>query len=55
MGAAAQYQQELIALGNRLSDIGAWLAPHLILAGLSILLVGLAAFTFQRFRNALNG
>ena len=31
----------------------AWLAPHLILAVGSLLLVLLAALTFQRFRNAL--
>ena len=31
----------------------AWLAPHLILAACSLLLVLLAALTFQRFRNAL--
>lgn len=49
---AAQFQQEILALENRLSDIGSWLAPHLLLAGLSLLLVGLSAFTFQRFRNA---
>jgi hypothetical protein len=29
--------------------------PHLVLAGLSLVLVVLAAFTFQRFRHALNG
>jgi hypothetical protein len=48
---AAQFQQELLALENRLYDIGSWLAPHLLVAGLSLLLVVLAAFSFQRFRN----
>ena len=48
----AQLQNTLLTIENRLSDLGSWLAPHLILAGLSLLLVVLAAFTFQRFRNA---
>ncbi|HLV98522.1 MAG TPA: ABC transporter permease subunit [Ktedonobacterales bacterium] len=48
---AAQFQTAILTIENRLSDLGAWLAPHLILACLSLLLVVLAAFTFQRFRN----
>jgi ABC-type transport system involved in multi-copper enzyme maturation permease subunit len=48
----AQLQQALLTIENRLYDLGTWLAPHLMLAGLSLLLVGLAAFSFQRFRNA---
>ena len=43
----------LQAVENTVSDVSAWLAPHLIEAGLSLLLVLLVAFTFQRFRNAL--
>ena len=50
----AQLQNTLLTIENRLSDIGAWLAPHLIEALLSLLLVVLAAFTFQRFRNAFS-
>jgi ABC-type transport system involved in multi-copper enzyme maturation permease subunit len=50
-----QFQQALLAIENRLSDIGTWLAPRLIEAGLSLLLVVLAAFAFQRFRQAFNG
>ena len=49
---AAQFQQALLTLENRLYNLGTWLAPHLLLAGLSLLLVVLAAFSFQRFRNA---
>lgn len=47
----AQLQHVLLTLENRLPDLGAWFVPHLILAGLSLLLVALAAFSFQRFRN----
>jgi ABC-type transport system involved in multi-copper enzyme maturation permease subunit len=52
---AAQFQNTLLAIEGRLSDIGTWLAPHLLLGGLSLLLVVLAACTFQRFRNTLTG
>ncbi|HLV98673.1 MAG TPA: ABC transporter permease [Ktedonobacterales bacterium] len=48
----AQAQHILLTVENSLPDLGSWLAPHLILACLSLLLVVLAAFTFQRFRNA---
>jgi ABC-type transport system involved in multi-copper enzyme maturation permease subunit len=51
----AQVQHTLLTLENRLPDLGAWFTPHLILAGLSLLLVMLAAFMFQRFRNAFKG
>ena len=48
-------QHTLLTLENRLPDLGSWFTPHLIEAGLSLLLVVLAAFTFQRFRNAFTG
>lgn len=51
----AQMQRILVAVENTLPDFSSWLAPHLIEAGLSLLLVALAAVTFQRFRNAFNG
>jgi hypothetical protein len=51
----AQAQHVLLTVENRLPDIGSWLAPHLIEGGLSLLLVALATFAFQRFRNAFNG
>jgi ABC-type transport system involved in multi-copper enzyme maturation permease subunit len=51
----AQLQQAMLTIENRLTDIGTWLVPHLVLAGLSLVLVVLAAFAFQRFRSALNG
>ncbi len=51
----AQAQHILLTVENTLYSVGPWLVPHLIEAGLSLLLVVLAAFTFQRFRNAFNG
>jgi hypothetical protein len=51
---ATQLQQVVLTIENRLSDIGSWLAPHVVLAGISLLLVVLAALSFQRFRNALS-
>ena len=52
---AAQFQNALLTVENTLHDIGAWFAPHLIVAGLSLLLVVLAACAFRRFRNTFNG
>lgn len=52
---AAQVQQIFITVENKIPDVSAWFAPHLIEALLSLVLVALAAFTFQRFRNAFNG
>jgi ABC-type transport system involved in multi-copper enzyme maturation permease subunit len=49
----AQAQRIFIAVENMLPGNMTWLAPHLILAAGSLLLVLLAALTFQRFRNAL--
>lgn len=49
---AAQLQLILLAIENKAPDIAGWFVPHLLLAGLSLLLVALAAFSFQRFRNA---
>jgi ABC-type transport system involved in multi-copper enzyme maturation permease subunit len=51
----AQAQAMFLAVENKLPDVSAWFAPHLIEAGLSLLLVALAALTFQRFRNVFNG
>ncbi len=48
----AQLQHILLTVENSLPNIGSWFAPHLLLGGLSLLLVALAAFGFQRFRNA---
>jgi ABC-type transport system involved in multi-copper enzyme maturation permease subunit len=51
----AQLQQILLTVENKLPDIGAWFAPHLIEALLGLLLVVPAAFAFRRFRDAFNG
>jgi hypothetical protein len=51
---SAQLQHLLLTIENKMPDISAWLAPHLILALLSLLLVVLAAFNFQRFRAAFS-
>ncbi len=51
----AQAQHILLTVENAWPDIGSWFGPHLLLAGLSLLLVVLAAFAFRRFRNVLNG
>ncbi len=49
----AQAQRIFIAVENMVPGNMAWLAPHLLLAAGSLLLVLLAALSFQRFRNAL--
>jgi ABC-type transport system involved in multi-copper enzyme maturation permease subunit len=46
----AQFQHLLNTIANKMPDISTWLAPHLIEALLSFLLVVLAAFAFRRFR-----
>ncbi len=51
----AQAQHILLTVENALPAIGSWFGPHLLLAGLSLLLVVLVAFAFRRFRNVLNG
>jgi ABC-type transport system involved in multi-copper enzyme maturation permease subunit len=52
---SAQVQQMLNSVTSQTPDISTWFAPHLIEAGLSLLLVVLAALAFQRFRNVFNG
>jgi ABC-type transport system involved in multi-copper enzyme maturation permease subunit len=51
---AAQFQQSFVAIENTLPGDISWLTPHLILAAGSLLLVLLAALSFQRFRGALS-
>ena len=48
---STQLQQLVNSLANKAPDISYWLAPHLIEAGLSLLLVLVVAFAFRRFRN----
>jgi ABC-type transport system involved in multi-copper enzyme maturation permease subunit len=52
---AAQAQQLMLSLENTMPDLAEWFAPHLVLAGVSLLLVMLAVFGFQRFRNTFGG
>ncbi|HEX4205979.1 MAG TPA: ABC transporter permease [Ktedonobacteraceae bacterium] len=49
-----QLQQILLAVENRMPDLAGWFAPHLLLAGLSLVLVLVAALTFKRSREVLN-
>jgi ABC-type transport system involved in multi-copper enzyme maturation permease subunit len=49
---SAQLQHLILSVENKVPDISAWLVPHLIIAGLSLMLVVLAAFAFRRFRTA---
>jgi hypothetical protein len=51
----AQFQSLVNTLANKAPDVSAWLAPHLIEAVLSLLLVALAAFGFRRFRSVSAG
>jgi ABC-type transport system involved in multi-copper enzyme maturation permease subunit len=50
----AQLQQLILPIENNMPNIAGWLAPHLLLAGLSLVLVLVAAFAFKRSRDALN-
>ena len=51
---AAQAQHILLTVENTLYSVGPWLAPHLIEALLSLLLVALAAFAFKRSRTTFS-
>jgi ABC-type transport system involved in multi-copper enzyme maturation permease subunit len=50
----AQFQQFILSMENKMPDLAGWFAPHLLLAGLSLLLVLLAALAFKRSRDVLN-
>jgi hypothetical protein len=52
---AAQFQHDLLTIENAFPNNVTWFGPHLILAGLSLLLVVWASMTFRRFRNAVRG
>jgi hypothetical protein len=52
---AEQAQRILLTVENTLYSVGPWFVPHVIEALLSLLLVGLTAFAFQRFRHAFKG
>jgi ABC-type transport system involved in multi-copper enzyme maturation permease subunit len=50
----AQLQQLLLSIENKMPDLAGWFAPHLLLAGLSLVLVLVAALAFKRSRDVLN-
>ena len=50
----AQFQQMLLTTENKMPTIGAWFPSHLLLAGLSLLLVLVAALVFKRSRKMLS-
>jgi ABC-type transport system involved in multi-copper enzyme maturation permease subunit len=50
----AQLQQILLPIENKMPDIAGWFAPHLLLAGFSLVLVLVAALAFKRSRDVLN-
>jgi ABC-type transport system involved in multi-copper enzyme maturation permease subunit len=49
----AQLQQFVLSIENKMPDLAGWFVPHLGLAGLSLLLVLIAAFAFKRTRDVL--
>jgi ABC-type transport system involved in multi-copper enzyme maturation permease subunit len=51
---AAQLQQMLLTLENQGPDIGGWFPSHLLLAGVSLVLVVVAARAFRRSRDTLS-
>jgi ABC-type transport system involved in multi-copper enzyme maturation permease subunit len=51
---AAQFQQILLTVENKVPALSGWFAPHLVLAGVSLLLVLIAALAFQRSRDTLS-
>ncbi|EFH85263.1 hypothetical protein [Ktedonobacter racemifer] len=50
---AAQNQHNILVVENSLIDLGGWFAPHLLLAGLSLVLVLIVALAFKRSRYTL--
>jgi ABC-type transport system involved in multi-copper enzyme maturation permease subunit len=51
---AAQLQQLILTIENKMPDLAGWFAPHLLLAGFSLVLVLVAARAFKRSRDVLN-
>jgi ABC-type transport system involved in multi-copper enzyme maturation permease subunit len=50
----AQLQQFMLSVENKMPDLAGWFAPHLLLAGCSLVLVLVAAFAFKRSRDTLS-
>ncbi len=51
---AAQLQQLILTVENKVPDISGWFASHLLLAGVSLVLVLVAALAFKRSRDTLS-
>jgi ABC-type transport system involved in multi-copper enzyme maturation permease subunit len=49
-----QLQQLLLSIENKTPDLAGWFAPHLLLAGLSLVLVLVAALAFKRSRDTFS-
>jgi ABC-type transport system involved in multi-copper enzyme maturation permease subunit len=50
----AQLQQFILTVENKMPDLAGWFAPHLLLAGLSLVLVLIAALAFKRSHETLS-
>ena len=50
----AQLQQLVLSVENKMPDFAGWFVPHLLLAGLSLGLVLIAALAFKRSRKTLS-
>jgi ABC-type transport system involved in multi-copper enzyme maturation permease subunit len=50
----AHLQQTLLAVENRAPDVSGWIVPHLLLAGLSLVLVLGVTLAFRRSRDTLD-
>jgi ABC-type transport system involved in multi-copper enzyme maturation permease subunit len=50
----AQLQQFVLTVENKMPDLAGWFAPHLLLAGVSLALVLVAALAFKRSRETLS-
>jgi ABC-type transport system involved in multi-copper enzyme maturation permease subunit len=50
----AQFQQFILSVENKMPDLAGWFAPHLLLGGVSLALVLIAALAFKRSRDVLN-
>jgi ABC-type transport system involved in multi-copper enzyme maturation permease subunit len=50
----ALFQQFILSVENKMPDLAGWFAPHLLLAGVSLVLVLVVALAFKRSRDVLN-
>ncbi|HEX4204178.1 MAG TPA: hypothetical protein VHZ51_08285 [Ktedonobacteraceae bacterium] len=51
---STQFQQILLTIENKVPDLAGWFAPHLLLAGVSLVLILVAALAFKRSRDTLS-